>query len=129
VSNPMGTDYRRDLGAFVRDVLGEQFKLEHWQQQFFEAFDRGRRLALKGGRMRSDGWLKRATDALRQLEAEAAEELEAYRARALEGGIDWARGPDRTVFRCGCGQSFESLEGLANHAIRGHRWPPEDLLE
>lgn len=77
--------------------------------------------------MRSDGWVQRAAEELRRLEEAADQALGELGAEAaagrLEVGWDPAPGRDVTVYACGCGFSSESLEAMANHAIRGHRWP------
>lgn len=127
-------DARRDLVGFVRWAFDDgPVPLSPWQWAMLEKLarvPRGRVVSM-GGPMRSDGWLRRATENLRNLEAQAEIDL----ARTLEDaglvshGVDWASGPDRTVWGCSCGEWFDSLDDLATHAVRGHRWPPEALWD
>lgn len=114
-------DYRRDPVRFVRDfIVWDELAapLLPWQWSALLAYAQARE-ANRRARMRSDGWVKRAGEELARLEREANQELEGM-------GIDWGAGDDRTVHVCACGFSSESLEAMADHAIRGHRWPVGD---
>jgi hypothetical protein len=75
-----GRDVSRSLFAFLEAFWpSEAVEIDDWQLRILEGFVRGARtgraVSMGTPAGRSDGWLRRATEALRNLEREADQDL------------------------------------------------------